>query len=100
MKAYVAADVSRAPTIPSWFSEMLPLNFDLANEIQRFRFLMEDKFKVKNKKEILSFIHDYLYVDETACEAIYNYFREQYKYLEIPNKKKILVEHYIDQYNN
>jgi ATP-dependent Lhr-like helicase len=100
MVAQVKAAEGRRPTIPSWFSEMLPLSFDLALEIQKFRFLMEDKFKHKVEKNvILKFIQDYLYLDEITSEAIYNYFNEQYKYLEIPNHKKIIVEHFIDEHN-
>ena len=95
MVAQVKASPGRTPTIPNWVSEMLPLSFDLALEIGKFRRLMEEKFKNKNKKEILEFIDSYLYVDKNAALAIYNYFNEQYLYLkEIPNDKKILIEHY------
>ncbi len=100
MVAQVKSAYGKRPTIPSWFSEMLPLNFDLASEIQRFRFLIDDKFKNnKSKPEIISFIKEYLYLDEITAETIYNYFYEQHNYLEIPNSKKILVEHYIDENN-
>ncbi|MEK6834933.1 MAG: ATP-dependent helicase, partial [Nanoarchaeota archaeon] len=95
MVAQVKSSANRTPTIPNWISEMLPLNFDLAMEIGKFRRLMEEKFKSKSKKEILEFIDSYLYVDKNAALAIYNYFNEQYLYLkEIPNDKKILIEHY------
>ena len=36
---------SGPPTIPSWFSEQLPLSFDLAMSIQNFRAIMDFKFK-------------------------------------------------------
>ncbi|MEK6863041.1 MAG: helicase-related protein, partial [Nanoarchaeota archaeon] len=95
MVAQVKSSPGRPPTIPNWVSEMLPLSFDLAMEIGKFRRLMEEKFKNKTKKEILEFIDSYLYVDKNASLAIYNYFNEQYLYLkEIPNDKKILIEHY------
>jgi len=96
MVAQVKASPGRPPTIPNWISEMLPLSFDLALEIGKFRRLMEEKFKSgKSKQEILNFIDSYLYVDKNAALAIYNYFNEQYLYLkEIPNDKKILIEHY------
>ena len=98
MTAYVNASVYRPPSIPSWVSEMLPLSFDLAMEIQRFRRLMEDKFKSrKNMEEIIAFVNEYLYVDDFAAAAIYEYFKEQYYYLEIPHDKKILIEHYSDK---
>ncbi|MGB9936975.1 MAG: ATP-dependent helicase [Methanobacterium sp.] len=86
---------SGPPSIPSWFSEQLPLSFDLALEIQRFRAIMEGKFQAeRSKEEIMDFIHEYLYVDYNAANSIYEYFREQYLYAIIPSSKKILIEHY------
>ncbi len=81
------------PTIPSWVSEMLPLSYDLALEIQKFRKLMQEKFYLKkSKKEILSFIDSYLYVDKNAANAIYEYFFQQFKFAEIPHHGNILLE--------
>ncbi len=95
MVAYVNATVYRPPTIPSWFSEMLPLSFDLALDIGRFRKLMNDLFcSSKPKKEILDFINSYLYVDKNSAESIYEYFYEQFNYAEIPSHSRIIVEHY------
>ncbi len=97
MTAFVRASVNRPPTVPSWFSEQLPLSFDLAMEIQKFRRFMEDLFESNADKEnILKFIRDYLYVDEYATNSIYEYFREQYFYKEIPHDKKLLIENYSD----
>jgi len=97
LTAQVKPAVGSPPTVPSWFSEMLPLSFDLASSIQSFRGLMEDKFNFgKSKKEILTFINDYLYVDKNGANAIYEYFKEQYDYAEIPNDKELIVEHYTD----
>ena len=102
MVAQVVATSNRPPTVPSWFSDMLPLSFDLANEIGTFRFLMEDKLKhEKSKKEILDFIHEYLYVDANSAEALYTYFTEQYSYVaQLPSHRKILIEHYSDDKQN
>ncbi|MDO8556603.1 MAG: ATP-dependent helicase [Nanoarchaeota archaeon] len=95
MVAQVRAAPEKKPTVPSWFSEMLPLSFDLAMEIQRFRRYMHDHFEQKNtKKDIMKFINTYLYINDNAAEAIYNYFWEQYHYLEIPHDRKLLIEHY------
>ncbi|MCC7550693.1 MAG: ATP-dependent helicase, partial [Methanobacterium sp.] len=86
---------SGPPTIPSWFSEQLPLSFDLAMEIQKFRGILEWEFKKgRSKKEIIEFIHDYLYLDYNAAHSIYQYFREQYLYAVVPNLKTLLVEYY------
>lgn len=83
------------PTIPSWFSQQLPLSFDLAMEIQKFRSFMESKFEYRrSKEEIMEFIYDYLYVDDFAANSIYEYFVEQYKYAKIPSNRCLLIEYY------
>jgi len=98
MVAQVRASANRPPTIPSWFSEMLPLSYDLALDIGKFRKLLGQKFCYnKNKKEILDFINSYVYVDQNAAESIYNYFYEQYNYAEIPSDTRIIAEHYTDE---
>lgn len=86
---------SGPPTIPSWFSQQLPLSFDLAMNIQRFRAHMDSKFQYRrSKEEIMEFIHEYLYVDDFAANSIYEYFVEQYKYAKIPSNRKMLIEYY------
>jgi ATP-dependent Lhr-like helicase len=101
MTAQVSTSVNRPPTVPSWYSEMLPLSFDLAMEISRFRRLMEEKFhSKKSKEEIVKFIHDFLTVDEKAAESIYLYFYEQYNFSKIPSDKRIVVEKYTDRGRN
>jgi ATP-dependent helicase Lhr and Lhr-like helicase len=97
MVAYVKACIYRAPTIPSWFSEMLPLSFDLALDIGRFRKLINELFCAnKGEEEITRFINDYLYVDNNAARSIYGYFYEQFTFAEIPSHSRIVVEHYTD----
>jgi len=98
MNVYVKSAIERQPTIPSWFSEMLPLSFDSAIEINKFRKLMNDKFKKKaEKSEIIDAIREYLYLDSGSAESIYNYFKEQHDYLEIPDSNIFLVERYNSQ---
>ncbi|RJQ15817.1 ATP-dependent helicase [Candidatus Woesearchaeota archaeon] len=100
MTAFVKASVSRPPTVPSWFSEQLPLSFDLAMEIQKFRRYMEEFFDSKTPRaEVLKFIHDYLYIDEYGANSIYEYFKEQHAYSEIPHDRKIVIEYYNDGNN-
>lgn len=96
--AQVRAAVGKRPTVPSWFSEMLPLSFDLANDIGRFRKLMREKFEAKmSRKDVIDFIHSHLYVDENAANAIYEYLREQYDFALVPTDREIVIEHYLDE---
>ncbi|MCX6802707.1 MAG: ATP-dependent helicase [Candidatus Diapherotrites archaeon] len=93
MTVQVKAAEYRPPTIPTWSSEMLPLSFDLANEMQKFRYLMEEKLKAGMKrKEAMEFLQKYLYCDANAAEAIFNYFSEQYRYSKIPHEKRMVIE--------
>lgn len=97
MVAFVKPASGKKPNVPSWFSQMLPLSFDLANDIQRFRKLMSDRFEKKESKEdIVEFINKYLYVDNKASEAIYNYFFVQYEYNIFPTNQ-IMIENYYDE---
>ena len=98
MTAQVSASVNRPPTVPSWFSEMLPLSFDLAMEINLFRTLMDEKFTAgRNEQEIVFFIQEYLYVNENAATSIYHYFYEQYNFSKIPSDKRITIETFVDR---
>jgi len=51
----------------------------------------------KDKKEILKFIKDYLYVDENAAFATYSYMYEQFMFSKIPHDKRIIVETFNDE---
>jgi ATP-dependent Lhr-like helicase len=89
------------PTIPNWVSEMLPLSFDLACEIQRFRKLLAEKFQLGKKKEdIIRFIQEYAYCNRFTAETIYNYFYQQHRYAKIPHADLLLVEQIKDTEGN
>src|SRR3989344_2212016 len=90
MAASVRANVSKSPTIPSWFSEMLPLSFDTALDIGKFRKLVKER--IDRKKECIGFIREYLYCGSKPAEEIYNYFYEQWKFAEIPDSETLVVE--------
>jgi len=95
MKAYVRGSVQRQPTIPAWFSEMLPLSFDLALEIARFRELIKEKFVAKKSaEEIKEFIKEWCYCGEEVTEEIYGYMGEQQEFVGIPGLKSLMIENY------
>ncbi len=95
MKAYVKANVAKNPTIPSWYSEMLPLNFEVGLAIGRLRKLVKER--LKNKKECLSFLESYLYITPPTALEIYSYFLEQEKFLTVPHEEVILVEKFKEE---
>ncbi|MCD6563378.1 MAG: ATP-dependent helicase [Thermoproteales archaeon] len=102
MKAYVKPAFEQKPTIPSWFSEMLPLSYDLAIKIGMFRDQIFKWIKKGEINRIKNYIKRECKTNETATNAILNYFLQEYLYLkrlgikEFPSHKVILVEKYID----
>ena len=109
MRAYVAEAKGVSPTIPPWFSEQLPLSFELANAIGEFRKSMADavsaSIKDRESASMRSFIRRGIIpkdveallkampIDANARHAIFGYFMEQVLFAgAVPNNKFILVE--------
>ncbi|MGC8648629.1 MAG: ATP-dependent helicase [Candidatus Micrarchaeia archaeon] len=108
MRCYVIDSDSNAPTIPPWFSEQLPLSYELANNINEFRLEMKNaiekyvkekkikKLNTRNIKNIPKEIDELiskLPINENSKSSIFQYFLEQYLFAkEIPNKNLLLVE--------
>ena len=100
MNIYVKAAEGKKPNIPIWVSEMLPLSFDSAISIGRFRRLIEEKL-LKEKKtggdmedEIVNFIKEYCYVDKKIASEAYEYMKAQFDYSIIAHDMKIVIEEY------
>jgi len=90
MRCYVERVENLAPTIPPWFSEMLPLNFDLAMRIGELRRKVFER--LRNGEDFKDLINE-LPADSKSKKAMYRYFIEQYMYSKvIPNDKLLLIE--------
>lgn len=85
------------PTVPSWFSEQLPLSFDLAMKINDFRREMDKLLDSWDEQNISKYLLKNYPVSMDAASNIVEYFKEQKDYLMIPSNYEILVEHYIDE---
>ncbi|MCD6571717.1 MAG: ATP-dependent helicase [Thermoplasmata archaeon] len=90
MRCYVEEKKEEYPTIPAWFSELLPLSYDLAVEISKIRGTMLKKaIKGENIEKIL----DLLPADEKSRNSIKEYIELQSKYLKkVITDKKFLIE--------
>jgi ATP-dependent Lhr-like helicase len=98
MNLYVRPAPDKNPTIPSWFSETLPLSFDTALEISKFRKELRKRFEKKvNKEKIKEFIKEWTYTSEQVSEEIYEYFYQQFNFSEIPDIDTITIEKYTDE---
>jgi ATP-dependent Lhr-like helicase len=98
MNLYVKPAPDKNPTIPSWFSETLPLSFDTALEISKFRKELRKKFeKNMDKEKIKESIREYTYTSLQVSEEIYEYFYQQFNFSEIPDIDTITIEKYTDE---
>lgn len=100
MRCYVEpAGREAVPTIPAWFSEMLPLSFELALEVQNFREAMKNKIKNKGKSKITEWLLENYPADKNTANSIYQYFEEQIEYAGaegLPGFKEIVIEETYD----
>ena len=82
------------PTVPTWFSEMLPLEFDSALEVSRFRRIIGEMISKYPKEKVIEYLMENYNLDYYAAESIYDYFYEQYMYTNglIPSDKLLLIE--------
>jgi ATP dependent helicase, Lhr family len=91
------ADGAR-PTVPSWFSEMLPLSFDSALRVGRFRRMLASMIAEGRVDEALELLVEEYRLQRKAAEAIVDYVREQLLYVgDVPGDDLILVEYFYDE---
>ncbi|MEM0002432.1 MAG: ATP-dependent helicase [Desulfurococcaceae archaeon] len=94
----VIAIVRRAdgqrPTVPTWFSEMLPLSFDSALEVGRFRRIISSMLDKTSFEEVVDYLVKEYKLQEHAARSICNYIMEQKLYANniVPSDKLILIE--------
>ncbi len=87
------------PTVPSWFSEQLPLSYDLALRIQKFRAMMNDMIEKLLREEIgeediVGYLMQKYRIERNTAKAIFRYFLEQKLFSEIPTDRKLIVEEF------
>jgi ATP-dependent Lhr-like helicase len=85
------------PTVPSWFSEQLPLSYDLALRIQKFRGMAEELLKYD---ELVEYLMSEYSIERSAAQAIHKYFLEQKLFSEIPTHRKLVIEKFEDEGKN
>ncbi len=89
------------PTVPSWFSEMLPLSFDSALLVGKFRRTIAKMIdENENYSKIIEYIVDAYKVERKDAESIYKYILEEYLFTGgiVPGNDLILIEVYDEPY--
>ncbi|PSH00697.1 MAG: hypothetical protein BRC30_02190 [Nanohaloarchaea archaeon SW_7_46_7] len=99
MKVFVDSKPNASPTVPSWYSERLPLSYDLGLKIGKFRKQVGKQVEMgAGDDDIVQWIMHNYYLDENTAWAIYGYIKEQYQFSdEFCTHEDITVEKYIDE---
>ncbi|WP_336339176.1 ATP-dependent helicase [Haloarcula brevis] len=96
-KVYVDRTAAR-PTVPSWFSERLPLSYDLGREILDFQGQLLDRLEDGGMSEVRNWLRTFP-VDENSVRAIARMFREQVAYAgadSVATSDRLVVEETLD----
>jgi ATP-dependent Lhr-like helicase len=95
MKAFVRAGVTKNPTIPSWFSEQLPLSYDTACEIGRFLSLVGER--ITDSVGAIRFIQEHTYCSKQVAEEAYAYCLAQERFAALPTGKTLVIERFKEE---
>ncbi|WP_435065690.1 ATP-dependent helicase [Halobaculum sp. EA56] len=97
-KVYVDPSGQR-PTVPSWFSERLPLSYDLGREILTFQGEVTERLSEGGRPAARRWLRR-LPLDENAVRAITRMFDEQRRYLGpegVSTTDRLVVEQVLDR---
>ncbi|AFK20452.1 ATP-dependent helicase [Haloferax mediterranei ATCC 33500] len=97
-KVYVDR-TSQRPTVPSWFSERLPLSYDLGREIAAFQAELVDRLQSGGPPAVRTWLRDHS-LDENSVRAITRMFDEQVQYggpESVATPSRLVVEAELDR---
>ena len=96
-KVYVDRTAAR-PTVPSWFSERLPLSYDLGREILAFQRELLERLARGGRSELRVWLREFP-LDEHSVRAITRMFDEQVRYAgseSVSTHSRLVVEEEMD----
>ena len=97
-KVYVDRTSAR-PTVPSWFSERLPLSYDLGREILGFQREMLARLQGGGRSEVRVWLREFP-LDEHSVRALTRMFDEQVRYLGpagVSTDGRLVIEEELDR---
>jgi ATP-dependent Lhr-like helicase len=90
---------SKRPTVPSWFSERLPLSYDLGREIATFQGDLLDRFEHGGRPAVREWLRTFP-LDENSVRAVARMFDEQLRYAgvdSVSTDRRLAVEEVKDR---
>ncbi|MCE4625169.1 MAG: ATP-dependent helicase [Desulfurococcales archaeon] len=97
LKIVVQPAEGARPTVPSWYSEMLPLSYDSALLVGKFRGRIARLVREGRVEEAHRILVEEYRLEEHAARAVVEYVAEQLEYVGVvPTDRLILVEIFVD----
>jgi len=97
-KVYVDPTSAR-PTVPSWFSERLPLSWDLGREVLTFQGELLDHFEAGGESAVRHWLREFP-MDEHSVRAVTRMFAQQVAYAgpgSVSTDRRLVVEEELDR---
>ncbi len=87
------------PTVPTWFSEMLPLAYDSALEVGKFRRIVAELIRTLPRDEVVKWLVENYGIEIHAANYIYDYILEQMLFMDglVPSDKLVVLEVWYDK---
>ena len=94
-KILVEPTIDFEASIPAWEGELIPVPFEISQEVGRLRRKIANLLKIKEEDEIIAFLKENYPIDEACAKKMVDLIKEQLKF-GIPDDKNILIETYED----
>ncbi len=95
MKVYVEPAEHERPTVPSWFSEMLPLSFDSALLVGEFRESVAELIGEGKAEKARRLLIEHYRLEPHAADEVIQYIWEQLAYVgTVPGRRTVLIEYF------
>lgn len=91
-KVYVEPTEDIEAAIPAWEGELIPVPFEVAQEVGELRSKIAGLLSQKDKEEIISWIQTEYPVDYNSAEKMIETIKKQLKHSIVPDNKTILIE--------
>jgi len=78
--------------IPGWEGELIPVSFEVAQEVGRLRGTVAEMIKQKSEEEVVQWITENYPVDKNCAKSMIKIIKKQSKFSIVPTDKVILVE--------
>ena len=93
-KVLVEPTVDIEAAVPGWEGELIPVPFEVSQEVGRLRTIIFQKLKEENDARVVEDLKHLYPVDENSAKKMIKVVKQQMKYGIIPDDRTILIEDY------